>query len=224
MSVAAARTTSTIAEKTTRLLLSPFLSSSSNASSSTTSLIKASSCDNNNNNSLWLWTAFGLGMVSLRLCKDAIEFYRFCTAWNEWWMINRKKKRKNRSMKEVLDNRRIEIHEALTTMKYGELKRRIITQSSSRQVPKNKYKSRNNISLLSSLDEQKSCAVCLLDFQDGDTIGCSKNFWDDNASCRHIFHKECLQAWLTKHTTCPMCRQTMVSDPDSMLSGYRAIT
>ena len=47
-----------------------------------------------------------------------------------------------------------------------------------------------------------SCAICMEDFkQDGDFVaelGCSS---------KHIFHTKCLQGWIKKSKTCPLCRE-----------------
>ncbi|KAJ2367269.1 hypothetical protein IW150_005715 [Coemansia sp. RSA 2607] len=50
----------------------------------------------------------------------------------------------------------------------------------------------------------QDCSVCLTDFVPGDTarILC----------CGHYFHKDCVDAWLTKHSTsCPVCKTDMVA-------------
>jgi hypothetical protein len=52
------------------------------------------------------------------------------------------------------------------------------------------------------------CAICLCDYNRGDTIVISSN-----TSCPHAFHQECIVEWLVKMqegTPCPCCRQTFV--------------
>ncbi|KAK4851864.1 hypothetical protein QYF36_019028 [Acer negundo] len=55
------------------------------------------------------------------------------------------------------------------------------------------------------------CAVCLCEFEDDETLRLIPK-------CDHVFHPECIDAWLSSHTTCPVCRanlspQSGESDP-----------
>lgn len=43
------------------------------------------------------------------------------------------------------------------------------------------------------------CSVCLQDFQVGETVRNLPN-------CRHMFHLPCIDCWLVKRTSCPLCR------------------
>ncbi|KAI3978610.1 hypothetical protein MKX01_015785 [Papaver californicum] len=43
------------------------------------------------------------------------------------------------------------------------------------------------------------CAVCLNEFEDDETLRLLPK-------CDHVFHPECIDAWLVSHTTCPVCR------------------
>ncbi|KAE8772804.1 RING-H2 finger protein ATL44-like [Hordeum vulgare] len=43
------------------------------------------------------------------------------------------------------------------------------------------------------------CAVCLSELVDGDTVRQLPN-------CGHVFHVECVDAWLRTRTSCPLCR------------------
>ncbi|CAB9527797.1 H2 finger protein [Seminavis robusta] len=49
------------------------------------------------------------------------------------------------------------------------------------------------------------CAICLGDYQRGDTI-CSS----PNLKCSHIFHKSCALEWLKTQSGCPVCRRSYV--------------
>ncbi|XP_043714838.1 E3 ubiquitin-protein ligase ATL6-like [Telopea speciosissima] len=47
------------------------------------------------------------------------------------------------------------------------------------------------------------CAVCLNEFVDEDTIRLLPK-------CDHVFHPDCIDTWLSKRTTCPVCRANLV--------------
>ncbi|KAE8687306.1 putative excision repair cross-complementing 1 ercc1 [Hibiscus syriacus] len=46
------------------------------------------------------------------------------------------------------------------------------------------------------------CAVCLNEFEDDETLRLIPK-------CDHVFHPECIDAWLASHTTCPVCRANL---------------
>lgn len=46
------------------------------------------------------------------------------------------------------------------------------------------------------------CAVCLNEFEDEETLRLLPN-------CCHVFHPECIDAWLAFRTTCPVCRSNL---------------
>ncbi|KAK8937811.1 E3 ubiquitin-protein ligase ATL31 [Platanthera guangdongensis] len=43
------------------------------------------------------------------------------------------------------------------------------------------------------------CAICLNEFEDNETTRLLMK-------CDHVFHQECIDAWLDTHVTCPVCR------------------
>ncbi|MED6193159.1 hypothetical protein PIB30_016461 [Stylosanthes scabra] len=54
----------------------------------------------------------------------------------------------------------------------------------------------------SSVKEKKyglECAICLLEFEDDSLLRLL-------TVCRHVFHQECVDLWLHRHKTCPVCR------------------
>ncbi|GLJ39552.1 hypothetical protein SUGI_0808150 [Cryptomeria japonica] len=53
-----------------------------------------------------------------------------------------------------------------------------------------------------------ACAVCLADFKEREMLRLLPK-------CSHTFHPECIDMWLFSHTTCPVCRT-------SLLPGYES--
>ncbi|MCL7047715.1 hypothetical protein MKW94_025558 [Papaver nudicaule] len=66
------------------------------------------------------------------------------------------------------------------------------------------------------------CSVCLADYLADDKL-------QQIPSCAHTFHMECIDHWLSTHTTCPLCRLSLApvnkaeSDPtDNQLDDAQA--
>lgn len=53
-----------------------------------------------------------------------------------------------------------------------------------------------------TLDE---CPICLSEYDDGDIVSRGN-------SCRHTFHRDCLQCWMKKQPSCPCCRQNIMEE------------
>ena len=49
------------------------------------------------------------------------------------------------------------------------------------------------------------CAVCLCEFADDDRLRLLPK-------CSHAFHTECIDTWLLSHSTCPLCRRSLLAD------------
>ncbi|KAK8697509.1 hypothetical protein V6N13_113654 [Hibiscus sabdariffa] len=49
------------------------------------------------------------------------------------------------------------------------------------------------------------CAVCLCEFEPEDKLRLLP-------ICSHAFHMECIDTWLLSHSTCPLCRATLLPD------------
>ncbi|KAJ0981370.1 hypothetical protein J5N97_009625 [Dioscorea zingiberensis] len=48
------------------------------------------------------------------------------------------------------------------------------------------------------------CAVCLLEFEDDETLKLLPR-------CCHVYHSDCIDAWLASHVTCPVCRANLAT-------------
>lgn len=48
------------------------------------------------------------------------------------------------------------------------------------------------------------CSVCLGDYQANDRL-------QQIPACKHAFHMECIDNWLSTHTTCPLCRLSLLA-------------
>ncbi|XAR62121.1 hypothetical protein NMG60_11016750 [Bertholletia excelsa] len=55
------------------------------------------------------------------------------------------------------------------------------------------------------------CAVCLNEFEDDENLRVIPK-------CSHVFHPDCIDAWLSSHVTCPVCRANLVPKPGETLS------
>ncbi|KAF0890067.1 hypothetical protein E2562_036440 [Oryza meyeriana var. granulata] len=60
----------------------------------------------------------------------------------------------------------------------------------------------------------RDCAVCLLEFADGDELRALP-------LCAHAFHADCIDVWLRAHASCPLCRAA-VALPPPVASPVRA--
>ncbi|KAL5548881.1 hypothetical protein UlMin_004112 [Ulmus minor] len=49
------------------------------------------------------------------------------------------------------------------------------------------------------------CAVCLCEFEPDDKLRLLPK-------CSHAFHMECIDTWLLSHSTCPLCRASLLQD------------
>ncbi|CAA0821063.1 NEP1-interacting protein 1 [Striga hermonthica] len=55
---------------------------------------------------------------------------------------------------------------------------------------------------LDTSGDEASCSVCLQDFQLGETVRRLPH-------CHHMFHLPCIDTWLVRHGSCPLCRRDL---------------
>ncbi|KAK4340726.1 hypothetical protein RND71_039227 [Anisodus tanguticus] len=67
------------------------------------------------------------------------------------------------------------------------------------KIPKIVISNDNN---MDDTGERVSCSVCLQDFQLGETVRCLPQ-------CHHLFHLPCIDTWLLRHGSCPLCRRDL---------------
>ncbi|XP_059277820.1 probable E3 ubiquitin-protein ligase RHB1A [Lycium ferocissimum] len=51
-------------------------------------------------------------------------------------------------------------------------------------------------------EEQETCAICLLEYKDENTIS--------TLQCGHEFHSGCIKKWLQRKKSCPFCRASFL--------------
>ncbi|KAK8957748.1 putative RING-H2 finger protein ATL71 [Platanthera zijinensis] len=52
------------------------------------------------------------------------------------------------------------------------------------------------------------CSICLSDYRDDDALR-------QLPECGHLFHLGCIDPWLRRHLTCPVCRSFSVNTPSA---------
>lgn len=67
------------------------------------------------------------------------------------------------------------------------------------KIPKIKITCNNNVDLSG---DNASCSVCLQDFQLGEIVRSLPH-------CNHMFHLPCIDEWLVRHGSCPLCRRDL---------------
>ena len=77
------------------------------------------------------------------------------------------------------------------------------------EVVNNKYAKKDSSSIISKFKSKKykgennkyQCTVCLENIEKGDKI--------TKLDCKHIFHTDCINEWVSRDNTCPCCRITL---------------
>jgi hypothetical protein len=61
-------------------------------------------------------------------------------------------------------------------------------------------------------DSQTACSICLVSFEDGDSLRV--------LPCHHRYHLGCVDRWLVERNSCPVCKSEVV--PDEVLVALQA--
>ncbi|KAA8532022.1 hypothetical protein F0562_006836 [Nyssa sinensis] len=81
------------------------------------------------------------------------------------------------------------------------------------KIPKIEITRDNNVD---ASGERVSCSVCLQDFQLGETVR-------SLPQCHHMFHLPCIDKWLVRHASCPLCRRDLQPCVISSSVSYRQL-
>ncbi|KXG27738.1 RING-H2 finger protein ATL8 [Sorghum bicolor] len=57
-------------------------------------------------------------------------------------------------------------------------------------------------------DADSQCVICLAEYEEGDVLRVLPH-------CGHDFHMACIDLWLEQNSTCPVCRVSLLHNPDS---------
>lgn len=60
----------------------------------------------------------------------------------------------------------------------------------------------SRVKYTSEADGQAECVVCLMGFEEGESI-------KQLQQCKHFFHSSCIDLWLYSHSDCPICRTSV---------------
>ena len=50
---------------------------------------------------------------------------------------------------------------------------------------------------------ESNCLICIEDFKEGE-------YKRELPKCHHVYHKKCIDKWLKKSATCPVCRDVLL--------------
>lgn len=72
-----------------------------------------------------------------------------------------------------------------------------LSEDAIKRLPKRVFKSS---STTTDQRDEINCAICLHDFE-------KEEEGRELPSCRHVFHVKCIDEWLIRQGSCPMCRR-----------------
>jgi hypothetical protein len=86
-------------------------------------------------------------------------------------------------------------------------------------IEEGKHQNKNVETTPKEEEDDDGCPVCLSGYQDGDEVS-----WSTNTACEHLFHKDCIHAWLLKHYDCPMCRNAFLPEEEEESGGDEIVS
>ncbi|KAK9116655.1 hypothetical protein Sjap_015602 [Stephania japonica] len=81
---------------------------------------------------------------------------------------------------------------------YGEVASRGLSNEALKKLPCHVVNNED----LQDYDVRMCCTICLQDIEVGETVRSLRR-------CKHIFHLHCVDKWLVRHGSCPVCRQVV---------------
>ncbi|MCO5612843.1 hypothetical protein L7F22_067114 [Adiantum nelumboides] len=69
---------------------------------------------------------------------------------------------------------------------------------------------------VTGLKEGADCAVCLCEFEGEDRLRLLPK-------CSHAFHMDCIDTWLFSHSTCPLCRRSLLPDDVGIAANHQGV-
>ena len=82
-----------------------------------------------------------------------------------------------------------------------------------------KNRLKNHISCEKNIkyDDNETCCICFEEFGKEDVDQCK-------LTCKNVFHSNCINLWLSKNNSCPLCRATWVdSNSDDPLEEFKGL-
>ncbi|KAK3576196.1 hypothetical protein CHS0354_016019 [Potamilus streckersoni] len=76
----------------------------------------------------------------------------------------------------------------------GDVKEKGLTKAETNRLPIKLFKKMES----GSCDKSEECLICMCDYEDGDSLKI--------LPCFHQFHAGCIDKWILKNATCPVCR------------------
>ncbi|XP_009778983.1 E3 ubiquitin-protein ligase SIRP1-like [Nicotiana sylvestris] len=65
--------------------------------------------------------------------------------------------------------------------------------------------------IIQIVEHEEECAICLLEFQVGEKT--------KEMPCKHRYHSNCINKWLERHGSCPVCRYKLPVERPELVSS-----
>ena len=145
------------------------------------------------------------GWIFILICEDLIYFGLTIVAIVSWrkFVQERQRIREIVANTQNLEGRGLNQYLLGLNDDFGDMRDRIGLSLNDVDNLETKVYEQNIINVFDF--NQNSCSICLAEFKNEDiTTALPK--------CKHIFHSECVNAWLLKNPLCPICRSNVRTD------------